>query len=152
MLTHTSCSKGGSAKRADNASTLGGNAVTGNSGDVDGGNVVNDSNNFGMPTLMNMNSNNAGIGGGSESGCANGGHGDPLRGPGGNSVSGTAGKAEGGSVWNSGGMMNVDSSEYCPPLHGDMTLTAADNAGAAGLSKTGCATGGDVSTLDRPTA
>ncbi|TFK87962.1 hypothetical protein K466DRAFT_585967 [Polyporus arcularius HHB13444] len=128
--------KGGSAKREDDESTLGGNAYTGSAGDVSGGDVVNKSDNFGMPTLMNMNSNNAGLGGGSESGCANGGHGDPSRGAGGNSYSGTAGKAEGGSVWNSGGVMNVDS----------------NNAGAAGLSKTGCATGGDVSSLNSPTA
>ena len=97
-------------KRTTDDGTLGGNAYSGNSGDVDGGDVVNKSNNFGMPTLMNMNSNNAGAGGGSLSGCSNGGHGNG-RGAGGNSYSGSSGNAEGGSVWNSGGVMNVDSSE-----------------------------------------
>ena len=62
---------------------------------------------------MNMNSNNAGGGGGSLSGCANGGHGND-RGAGGNGYSGTPGSAQGGSVWNSGSVMNVDSSECSP--------------------------------------
>ncbi|KAI0335989.1 hypothetical protein GY45DRAFT_571308 [Cubamyces sp. BRFM 1775] len=116
-------------KRTTDDGTLGGNAYTGNSGDVDGGDVVNQGNNFGMPTLMNMNSNNAGAGGGSLSGCANGGRGNTDRGAGGNAYSGSSGNAQGGSVWNSGGVMNVDS----------------NNAGGAGTSQTGCATGGDVS-------
>ncbi|KAI8995467.1 hypothetical protein BD414DRAFT_410190 [Trametes punicea] len=115
-------------KRTTDDGTLGGNAYTGNSGDVNGGDVVNQGNNFGMPTLMNMNSNNAGTGGGSISGCSSGGHGSG-RGAGGNAYSGSSGNAEGGNVWNSGGVMNIDS----------------NNAGSAGLSQTGCATGGDVS-------
>ncbi|KAI0639230.1 hypothetical protein C8Q77DRAFT_1152223 [Trametes polyzona] len=116
-------------KRTTDEGTLGGNAYSGDSGDVDGGDVVNQGNNFGMPTLMNMNSNNAGGGGGSTSGCAAGGRGNEDRGAGGNAHSGNSGNAEGGSVWNSGGVMNVDS----------------NNAGSAGTSQTGCATGGDVS-------
>ena len=96
-------------KRTTDDGTLGGNAYTGNSGNVNGGDVVNHGNS-GMPTLFNMNSNNAGAGGGSLSGCANGGHGNG-RGSGGNAYSGSSGDAEGGSVWNSGGVMNIDSSE-----------------------------------------
>ncbi|CDO72397.1 hypothetical protein BN946_scf184977.g96 [Trametes cinnabarina] len=114
-------------KRTTDDGTLGGNAYTGNSGDVNGGDVVNEGDNFGMPTLMNMNSNNAGAGGGSLSGCAGGGYGG-SRGAGGNAYSGSSGNAEGGEVFNSGGVMNVDS----------------NNAGSAGTSQTGCATGGDV--------
>ncbi|KAI0361812.1 hypothetical protein OH77DRAFT_466262 [Trametes cingulata] len=115
-------------KRSTDDGTLGGNAYTGNSGDVDGGDVVNEGDNFGMPTLMNMNSNNAGAGGDTQSGCANGGHGND-RGSGGNAYSGSSGNAKGGEVYNSGGVMNIDS----------------NNAGGAGTSRTGCATGGGVS-------
>ncbi|RPD63120.1 hypothetical protein L227DRAFT_609021 [Lentinus tigrinus ALCF2SS1-6] len=117
-------------KRTTDDETLGGNAYTGNSGPVDGGSIVNQGNNFGTPTLMNMNSNNAGDGGESTAGCAIGGHGND-RGPGGNAHSGDPGSAVGGSVWNSGAVMNIDS----------------NNAGKAGESRTGCATGGDVSDL-----
>ncbi|KAI0768454.1 hypothetical protein BD413DRAFT_479340 [Trametes elegans] len=116
-------------KRTTDDGTLGGNAYTGSSGDVDGGDVVNQGDNYGMPTLMNMNSNNAGAGGDSTSGCAAGGHGNGNRGAGGNAYSGSSGNAQGGGVWNSGGVMNVDS----------------NNAGSAGTSQSGCATGGDVS-------
>lgn len=63
-----------------------------------------------MPTIMNMNSNNAGNGGGSQSGCASGGHGNDGRGAGGNAYSGSSGNAIGGSVYNSGAVMNMDSS------------------------------------------
>ncbi|KAI0757175.1 hypothetical protein C8Q80DRAFT_1265136 [Daedaleopsis nitida] len=119
------------AKRTDDNGTLGGNAYTGDSGDVDGGDVVNKGDNFGMPTMLNMNSNNAGSGGTSAAGCAIGGHGN-QRGSGGNAHSGDSGEAIGGSVWNSGAVMNVDS----------------NNAGGAGTSQTGCATGGDVSDGD----
>lgn len=97
-------------KRTGDEGTLGGNAYTGSSGDVDGGDVVNQGNNFGMPTIMNMNSNNAGPGGTTKSGCASGGQGNSDRGSGGNAYSGSSGNAIGGSVWNSGGVMNVDSS------------------------------------------
>ncbi|KAI0824175.1 hypothetical protein BC628DRAFT_1380143 [Trametes gibbosa] len=117
------------AKRTDDNGTLGGNAYTGNSGDVDGGDVVNQGNNFGAPTILNMNSNNAGSGGESMSGCAFGGRGNTDRGSGGNAYSGSSGTAEGGNVFNSGGMMNVDS----------------NNAGTAGTSESGCASGGPVS-------
>ena len=89
--------------------TLAGNAHTGNSGDVNGGDVVNMADNFGMPTLMDVNSNNAGTGGGSVGGCAIGGHSN-SKGLGGNAYSGTPGQAMGGNVWNSGGIMNIDSS------------------------------------------
>ena len=61
-------------KRVNDEDTLAGNAHTGNSGDVNGGDVVNMADNFGMPTLMDVNSNNAGTGGGSVGGCAIGGH------------------------------------------------------------------------------
>ncbi|KAL1952145.1 hypothetical protein VTO73DRAFT_1294 [Trametes versicolor] len=116
-------------KRTDDDGTLGGNAYTGSSGDVNGGDVVNQGSNFGMPTIMNMNSNNAGNGGGSQSGCASGGHGNDGRGAGGNAYSGSSGNAIGGSVYNSGAVMNMDS----------------NNGGNAGQSGSGCATGGDVS-------
>ncbi|TBU35070.1 hypothetical protein BD311DRAFT_773223 [Dichomitus squalens] len=122
-------------KRVSDLDTLGGNAHTGNSGDVDGGDVVNMADNFGMPTFLNMNSNNAGTGGGSVGGCAVGGH-STKKGYGGNAYAGTPGQAMGGNVWNSGGMMNVDS----------------NNAGAAGLSKTGCAYAGNVTEANPITA
>ncbi|KAH9846050.1 hypothetical protein C2E23DRAFT_744969 [Lenzites betulinus] len=115
-------------KRTGDDGTLGGNAYTGSSGDVDGGSVVNQGNNMGMPTIMNMNSNNGGAGGGSHSGCANGGQGAD-RGSGGNAYSGSTGSADGGEVFNSGGVMNVDS----------------NNAGNAGDTGSGCASGGNVS-------
>ncbi|KAI0724380.1 hypothetical protein C8T65DRAFT_734014 [Cerioporus squamosus] len=118
------------SKRTDDNGTMGGNAYTGDSGDVNGGDVDNTSNNYGMPTIWNMNSNNGGDGGQSQSGCSNGGHGDGDRGAGGNAYSGKSGNAQGGEVVGSGGMMNIDS----------------NNAGDAGKSATGCATGGDVST------
>ncbi|KZT74793.1 hypothetical protein DAEQUDRAFT_760808 [Daedalea quercina L-15889] len=119
-------------RRTDDADTMGGNAYTGNSGDVSGGSIANIANNEGMPTLMNVNSNNAGLGGTSTSGCAAGGYTD-QNGAGGNAYSGSAGNAEGGSVSNVGGMFNMNS----------------NNAGEAGTSTTGCATGGNV---DEPPA
>ncbi|EMD41678.1 hypothetical protein CERSUDRAFT_90250 [Gelatoporia subvermispora B] len=112
-------------KRLDDAATNGGNAYTGDSGNVDGGSVLNEAINDGMPTLLNMNSNNAGEGGFSGSGCAAGGYGN-LDGGGGNGYAGSSGSARGGSVKNVGGMMNVNS----------------NNAGGAGTSMTGCAIGG----------
>jgi len=114
-------------RRTDDADTMGGNAYTGNSGDVSGGSIENIASSDGMPTLMNINSNNAGLGGASASGCATGGY-TNQNGAGGNAYSGSAGNAEGGSVNNVGGMINMDS----------------NNAGAAGTSSTGCATGGNV--------
>ncbi|OBZ78763.1 hypothetical protein A0H81_00593 [Grifola frondosa] len=122
-------------KRVDNDKTLGGNANTGSSGDVNGGSVYNtvpegQSSNNGMPVLFNWNSNNAGQGGGSTSGCAKGGHGSD--GAGGNADSGNSGNAEGGGVYNYGGMVNMDS----------------NNAGKAGTTESGCATGGSVA--DKP--
>ena len=63
--------------------------------------------NGGMPTLMNINSNNAGTGGGSTTGCAASGKGAT----GGNASSGDSGTATGGDVRGTGGMMNVDSSK-----------------------------------------
>ncbi len=132
-------------KRTDDNSTLGGNAYTGNSGDVDGGDVVNQGDNYGMPTMLNMNSNNAGSGGNSVAGCANGGHGNG-RGSGGNAYSGSSGNAQGGSVFNSGAIMNIDSSAFYLIYGLDVLITVStDNAGGAGLSQTGCANGGDVS-------
>ncbi|KAI0651679.1 hypothetical protein C8Q79DRAFT_922363 [Trametes meyenii] len=116
------------AKRDSDDGTLGGNAHSGNSGDVGGGNVVNEGGNSGMVTILNMNSNNGGKGGSSETGCASGGHGNG-RGSGGNGYSGNSGNAQGGNVNNDGGMMNIDS----------------NNAGDAGTTKSGCATGGNVS-------
>ena len=61
---------------------------------------------------MNINSNNAGGGGGSRTGCAGAGKGAT----GGNASSGNSGTAQGGDVRGSGGMMNVDSST-CFSLH-----------------------------------
>ncbi|PCH33481.1 ATG16-domain-containing protein [Wolfiporia cocos MD-104 SS10] len=130
--------------RTDDRGTMGGNAYTGDSGDVSGGSIENiGGDNAGMPTLMNINSNNAGAGGTSESGCAAGGHdendagaGGNASGAGGNAYSGSAGNAEGGSVSNVGGMVNYDS----------------NNGGAAGTSKTGCATGGNVGAPTTETA
>ncbi|CAL1696573.1 unnamed protein product [Somion occarium] len=116
-------------KRMDDSGTLGGNAHSGNSGNVDGGSVYNPDTtmNEGMPTLMNMNSNNAGTGGGSKSGCAGAGK-TSSAGSGGNASSGNSGTAHGGSVSGApSGMINVDS----------------NNAGGAGETETGCATGGD---------
>ncbi|OCH96628.1 hypothetical protein OBBRIDRAFT_14517 [Obba rivulosa] len=112
-------------KRLNDADTLGGNAYTGDSGNVDGGSVINEAINYGMPTILNMNSNNAGGGGFSGSGCSAGGFGD-HNGGGGNGYSGSSGNARGGDVENVGGMMNVNS----------------NNAGTAGTSMTGCAVGG----------
>ncbi|KZT06795.1 uncharacterized protein LAESUDRAFT_137380 [Laetiporus sulphureus 93-53] len=114
-------------KRTDDADTMGGNGYTGSTGDVSGGSISNIANNDGMPTLMNINSNNAGAGGTSASGCASGGH-TNTTGAGGNAYSGSTGKAEGGSVSNVGGMINMNS----------------NNGGAAGTSQSGCATGGNV--------
>lgn len=114
-------------RRTDDASTMGGNAYTGNSGDVSGGSIANIANNDGMPTIMNIDSNNAGLGGTSSSGCASGGYTD-QNGAAGNAYSGSAGNAEGGNVSNVGGMFNYNS----------------NNAGTAGTSSTGCATGGNV--------
>ncbi|KAI0670075.1 hypothetical protein C8Q78DRAFT_992448 [Trametes maxima] len=119
---------GSHAKRDSDDGTLGGNAHTGDSGDVGGGDVVNKGNNYGMMDILNMNANNGGKGGDSETGCASGGHGNG-RGSGGNGYSGNSGNAQGGSVQNSNGMVNIDS----------------NNAGDAGTTKSGCATGGDVS-------
>ncbi|KAI0095305.1 hypothetical protein BDY19DRAFT_902278 [Irpex rosettiformis] len=108
-------------KRLDDSQTTGGNAHTGKSGDVSGGSV-DSGDNGGMPTLMNINSNNAGDGGGSTAGCAVGGKGES----GGNASSGDSGRATGGRVQGSGGMVNMDS----------------NNAGNAGKSSTGCAEAG----------
>lgn len=93
-----------------------------------------------MPTLMNMNSNNAGSGGGSSTGCAAGGKGAS----GGNASSGDSGTATGGRVKGSGGMMNIDSSKYHPRFLKDARLTwqPLDNAGDAGTSSSGCAEAG----------
>ncbi|KAH9944533.1 uncharacterized protein BXZ73DRAFT_97017 [Epithele typhae] len=129
-------STGGSAvKHADHAlekrvldeDTFGGNAQTGDSGNVDGGDIINFADNYGIPTILNQNSNNGGTGGNSLAGCASGGRGGNHV-AGGNGRSGTAGNAKGGSVFNSGAVVNVDS----------------NNAGNAGLTQTGCAYGGDV--------
>jgi len=122
-------------KRADDLTSTGGNAYTGSTGDVSGGQVsgIGVTNNDGMPTLLNMNSNNAGFGGVSASGCSAGGHGDDV-GAGGNSYSGSAGQAAGGSVNGVGGMMNIDS----------------NNAGSAGSSLSGCAEGGSIGDTKPP--
>ena len=95
-----------SRKRLDDSQTTGGNAHTGKAGAVDGGSV-DSGDNGGMPTLMNINSNNAGTGGGSTTGCAASGKGAT----GGNASSGDSGTATGGDVRGTGGMMNVDSSK-----------------------------------------
>ncbi|KAI0082204.1 hypothetical protein K474DRAFT_841604 [Panus rudis PR-1116 ss-1] len=115
-------------KRVSDDSTMGGNAHTGNSGNVSGGSVNNPDStmNEGMPTIMNVNSYNAGTGGKSASGCAA--SGKSASGAGGNASSGNSGNAEGGSVGGSpSGMINMNSS----------------NAGEAGETMTGCANGGD---------
>lgn len=99
--------------RADDSQTTGGNAHSGSSGDVNGGSVENPDTtlNQGMPTVMNMNSNNAGGGGQSGTGCATSGKSSDT-GSGGNASSGNSGKAVGGSVKGSpSGMVNVGSSE-----------------------------------------
>ncbi|TCD67527.1 hypothetical protein EIP91_012281 [Steccherinum ochraceum] len=117
-------------KRLGDERTMGGNAHSGSSGAVNGGSVYNtdSTNNEGMPVLMNMNSNNAGLGGESTTGCANSGKGS-VRGVGGNASSGNSGSAMGGSVNGPpSGMFNMNS----------------NNAGQAGESATGCATGGDT--------
>ncbi|KAI0728663.1 hypothetical protein C8Q72DRAFT_944513 [Fomitopsis betulina] len=121
--------------RTDDADTLGGNAYTGNSADASGGSITDISNDAGMPTLMNIDSNNAGIGGTSTSGCASGGY-TTKSAAAGNAYSGSAGNAEGGSVSEVGGMINYES----------------NNAGKAGISSTGCATGGDVGKLPDTTS
>ncbi|KAH9946841.1 autophagy protein 16-domain-containing protein [Amylocystis lapponica] len=112
-------------KRTTDDTTMGGNAYTGSTGAVDGGDIS-DVGNDGMPTVMNWNSNNGGNGGTSRSGCAGGGYGDD-KGSGGNGYSGSTGSARGGEVNGVGGMFNMDS----------------NNAGSAGVSQSGCATGGD---------
>ncbi|THH02901.1 hypothetical protein EW026_g99 [Hermanssonia centrifuga] len=116
-------------KRLDDGQTAGGNAHSGTSGAVDGGNV-DSGDNGGMPTLMNVNSNNAGSGGGSSTGCASGGKGAE----GGNASSGNSGTAYGGEVQGSGGMMNIDS----------------NNAGDAGESSSGCANAGNSALGENP--
>lgn len=90
---------------------------------------------------MNINSNNAGTGGGSRTGCAAAGKGTT----GGNASSGNSGTAKGGSVSGSGGMMNVDSSEYSSAgsLQKVNNHYPTDNAGTAGESTSGCAAAGD---------
>ncbi|KAK7694464.1 hypothetical protein QCA50_001650 [Cerrena zonata] len=117
-------------KRVDDSQTQGGNAHSGNSGNVNGGSVYNPDTtmNEGMPTLMNMNSNNGGTGGEADSGCAGAGK-SGSSGVGGNASSGNTGDAHGGTVSGGpSGMVNVDS----------------NNAGNAGTTKTGCATGGST--------
>lgn len=92
-----------------------------------------------MPTLMNLNSNNAGSGGGSSTGCAAGGKGAT----GGNASSGDSGTATGGRVRGSGGMMNVDSSKcYYKRSVEVADRSPLDNAGDAGESSSGCAEAG----------
>lgn len=95
-----------SRKRLTDDQTTGGNAHSGTAGAVDGGSV-NSGDNGGMPTLLNMESNNAGDGGGSTSGCTAGGKGAS----GGNASSGDSGTAKGGEVDGSGGMVNMYSSK-----------------------------------------
>ncbi|KAI0786000.1 hypothetical protein C8Q75DRAFT_298118 [Abortiporus biennis] len=116
-------------RRMDDSQTMGGNAHTGNTGDVNGGAVNNPDTtmNQGMPVILNMSSNNAGVGGHSNSGCGVSGK-SSSRGTGGNASSGNSGDAIGGDVNGSpSGMFNYDS----------------NNAGGAGQSETGCAYGGD---------
>lgn len=101
-------------KRVDDGTTQGGNAHTGNSGNVFGGSVHNTdtTNNQNMPVLMNMNSNNAGRGGKSKAGCAASGK-SSTKGIGGNASSGDSGEAYGGDVDGPpSGMVNVNSSEH----------------------------------------
>ncbi len=108
LMTIVLCTVSHHSKRLDDGQTAGGNAHSGTSGAVDGGNV-DSGDNGGMPTLMNVNSNNAGSGGGSSTGCASGGKGAE----GGNASSGNSGTAYGGEVQDSCGMMNIVSSEFC---------------------------------------
>ncbi|CCM02797.1 uncharacterized protein FIBRA_04908 [Fibroporia radiculosa] len=114
-------------RRTSDEDTSGGNAYTGSTGDVSGGSIENVSETPVMPTIMNINSNNGGAGGYSESGCASGGKTNDS-GAAGNAYSGSTGNAEGGKVSGVGGMVNWNS----------------NNAGNAGVSKSGCATGGNV--------
>ncbi|KAH8100574.1 hypothetical protein BXZ70DRAFT_937887 [Cristinia sonorae] len=117
-------------KRLGDDKTMGGNAHSGSSGAVNGGSVYNSdpTQNEGMPVIMNLNSNNAGLGGESTSGCAASGK-SGKAGLGGNASSGNSGNAMGGSVDGPpSGMFNMNS----------------NNAGTAGESLTGCATGGDT--------
>jgi len=116
-------------KRMDDSETMGGNAHTGSTGSVNGGSVHNSDPtlNEGMPTMLNLNSNNAGLGGTSQSGCAGSGK-NSDKGVGGNASSGNTGNAVGGNVDGApSGMVNMNS----------------NNGGGAGMSESGCAAGGD---------
>jgi len=112
-------------KRARDEETAGGNARSGNTGDVDSGNINNiagqDS------TITNMGGNNVPQAGDTISGDATGGAGR-HRGPGGNAYTGDTGTADGGYVNNMAGVVN--------------NMGPGNNAGDGGISRSGEATGG----------
>ncbi|THH31986.1 hypothetical protein EUX98_g2198 [Antrodiella citrinella] len=112
-------------KRALDRYTAGGNAKSGDTGDVDSGNI----NNIAGPdnTITNMGGNNVPQAGDTISGDATGGAGRGL-GPGGNAETGDTGTANGGFVNNSAGVVN--------------NVGPGNNAGDGGVSQTGEATGG----------
>ncbi|TCD67526.1 hypothetical protein EIP91_012280 [Steccherinum ochraceum] len=112
-------------RRARDSQTAGGNARTGNTGDVDSGNI----NNIAGPdnTITNAGGNNVPPAGDTISGDAVGGRGRNL-GPGGNAVTGDTGTANGGYVNNEAGIVN--------------NTGPGNNAGDGGVSRSGEATGG----------
>ncbi|EKM59743.1 uncharacterized protein PHACADRAFT_25829 [Phanerochaete carnosa HHB-10118-sp] len=105
----------------------GGNARSGNSGDVSGGDVINEGDGDG--TITNDDSSTGGVGGTTSSGNAIGGAGYGF-GNGGDAETGNAGDAFGGSVVNSGG--NVDNTG------------GGSTGGTGGTSTSGTAVGGDA--------
>ncbi|KAH8100575.1 hypothetical protein BXZ70DRAFT_937888 [Cristinia sonorae] len=112
-------------RRVTDDQTAGGNAHTGNTGDVDSGNINNIAGSD--STITNMGGNNVPQAGQTVSGDARGGRGRNL-GPGGNASSGNTGTANGGYVNNDAGVVN--------------NMGPGNNAGDGGLSQSGEATGG----------
>ncbi|KAK7694463.1 hypothetical protein QCA50_001649 [Cerrena zonata] len=112
-------------KRASDDQTAGGNAYTGNSGNVSSGDI----DNIAGPdsTITNASGNNVGAAGQSVTGNGRGGEGKG-RGPGGNAYTGSSGDANGGSIHNDAGTVQ--------------NMQDANNAGDGGLSESGVATGG----------
>ncbi|KAI0073795.1 hypothetical protein K474DRAFT_143259 [Panus rudis PR-1116 ss-1] len=120
---------GGHAKRGYNYTPYiptfakGGNAKSGDSGNANGGDVVNE----GGYIWNGWGSNTAGDGGFTGTGIAKGGNG---LGGGGNAVSGNSGNANGGSVYNGGGTI--------------INTAGANHAGNGGVSVSGTAIGGNA--------
>jgi len=116
----------GHAKRASDFDTAGGNAYTGDTGNVSSGHVLNEAGQDN--TITNTGGNSVPMAGNSISGNATGGEGDGI-GPGGNAYTGNTGNADGGYIENEAGMVN------------NMGM-GGNNGGQGGTSMSGAANGG----------